>query len=288
MKEKILDKLAVFLLKESFTIKRLTRTCFDALARKGHTILLIKILEDANSITQGYAEEMKKIASYVSGSPIMLSVKAGNKLDDNVVYSRFGVYTLNFNTFKNSVHNKLPFIKRSQAGLTACLKSKKLKEKREQLGISLNSLSKKMGVSARMVSRYEDHDSEVTLNKAFKLYDIFGRDVFNKVDIFRPDMELGIDNKSDLTRHYSELGFDAAQTRKAPFDIIAKREKEIILTEVGDKRRPDMSSISKLIDADNLVIFDKKKPKDIPAITKKEFMDFEKARELIKFLKEFS
>ena len=38
---------------------------------------------------------------------------------------------------------------------------------------------------------------------------------------------------------------------------------------------------------DNLVIFNKKKPKDVPAITKKEFLEFEKANQLIKFLKEF-
>jgi hypothetical protein len=42
-----------------------------------------------------------------------------------------------------------------------------------------------------------------------------------------------------------------------------------------------------LLDAERLTIYKKKKPKDIPALTKKEFMEFEKASELIKFLKEF-
>ncbi len=287
MKENLLDKLAVFLLKEGFTIKRLTRTCFDALARKNDTILLIKLLEDANSIGPEFAEEMKKISSYVNGSPIILSEKAGNRLEDNVVYSRFDVYTLNLNTFKASIHNKYPFIKSSQAGLTASVIGKKLKEKREELGLSLSNISKKIGVSARMVSKYEDGNSEITLNKAFKIYDIFGHEVFNKIDIFSVDSHMDIDRKSDLTKHFSDLGFNAAETKRVPFDIIAKRGKEIILTEVGDKRRPDSDSISKLVDADNLVIFNKKKPKDIPAMTKKEFMDFEKANELIKFLKEF-
>ena len=48
MKETLLDKVNIFLLKKGFTIKNLTRTCFDILARKGSQILLIKILEDAN------------------------------------------------------------------------------------------------------------------------------------------------------------------------------------------------------------------------------------------------
>ena len=33
--------------------------------------------------------------------------------------------------------------------------------------------------------------------------------------------------------------------------------------------------------------YKKKKPKGVAALTKKEFMDFEKANELIKFLKEY-
>ena len=66
-----------------------------------------------------------------------------------------------------------------------------------------------------------------------------------------------------------------------------EEDDELILTEVGDKARPDFSSLSKLLDADNLVIFKDKRPKNIPAVTKEEFLEFEKANQLIKFLKEF-
>ena len=83
------------------------------------------------------------------------------------------------------------------------------------------------------------------------------------------------------------MGFEASDAKKSPFDIIARKDNELILTEVGDKTRPDFSSLSKLLDADNLVIFKKKKPKDVPAVTKEEFLEFEKANQLIKFLKEF-
>ena len=75
-------------------------------------------------------------------------------------------------------------------------------------------------------------------------------------------------------------------TKKVPFDVMAKKEKELILTKVGDDVG-QLKSLSKLIDADKLVIFKKKKPKDVPALTKEEFMEFEKAKELVKFLKEF-
>ena len=138
-----------------------------------------------------------------------------------------------------------------------------------------------------MVQRYESGESEVTVGKALKLHRLLGPSVFDKINIFDYSKELIHGGKSDVSKKYSELGFDALETKNVPFDIVAKKGKELIFTEIGDKTRSELNSLSKLVDADSLVIFKEKKPKGIPAVTKKEFMEFEKARELIKFLKEF-
>ncbi len=287
MKQTLLEKVNSFLLKKGFTVKNLTRTCFDILSRKSNQILLIKVLEDANSISREYSEEMISVASYINASPLIITEKAGSKLDDNIVYSRFNIYTLNFNTFSNCVNNRFPFIKRSQAGLTASIVGKKFREKREEFGYSLNALSKKIGVTSRMIMKYESKNSEVTINRAMKIYDLFGDKVFNEIDVFVNSEHPESKFETEVTKKYIELGFDATETKKTPFDIIAKKDKELIFTEVSDNFNPEMQSLSKLLDADNLVIFQKKKPKNIPSLTKEEFLDFEKATELVKFLKEF-
>ncbi|MBI1935751.1 helix-turn-helix domain-containing protein [Candidatus Woesearchaeota archaeon] len=287
MKQTLLDKINILLLKKGFTIKNLSRACFDILARKDEQILLMKVLEDANSISKDYAEEMDAVASYLGSSPLIIADKAGSMLDDNIVYSRFGIYTLNFRTFVSCIGQKYPFIRRSRAGLTASVIGKKLREKREGIGFSLNSLSKELGVTSRMVMKYESGDSEVTISRAMKIYDIFGQHVFNEINVFGRSKGPESRFETEVSRKYVELGFDATETRKTPFDIIARKDREIILTEVSDKVNPQMQSLSKLLEADNLVIFKKKKPKNIPAMTEKEFMDFEKANELVKFLKEY-
>ena len=287
MKQTLLDKVSIFLLRKGFTLKNLTRTCFDILARRNEQILLIKVLEDANSISRQYSEEMITVASYINASPLIIAEKAGSKLEDNIVYSRFDIYTLNLDTFANSIHNRFPFIRRSKAGLTASVSGKKLRERREELGFSLNALSKKVGVTSRMMIKYENENSDITINRAMKLYNLFGHDVFNEVNVFVNSMQPQSRFETEVSRKYVELGFEATETRKTPFDIIAKKDGEIILTEVSDKVNPQMQSLSKLLEADNLVIFKKKKPKDMPSMTKQEFMDFEKANELVKFLREF-
>lgn len=290
MKQSLLEKTSIYLLKTGYTLKSLTRTCFDIVARKEGQILLIKVLEDANSISEEYAKEMQRISSYIGGSPAVIAEKAAVKLEDNVVYSRFGIHTLNYNTFCSCIGNRMPFIMRDRAGLKAKIAPDVLKEKIEEKGFSLAALAKKLGVSRKMIQRYEEGKADITINKAHRLYNILGPSVFEKINIFSvANISRAAEGKTDVAKKYSNLGFEAAETKKAPFDVIAKREKEIILTEIGDKTNPQLKPLSKLIDADKLVIFRNKKPKekDIPALTKKEFLEFDKAKELIKFLKEF-
>ena len=287
MKQKLLDKLSAFLFGKGFVLKSLSRSCFDILARSKGQVLLIKILEDANSISRAYTEEMASVAFYLNASALIISEKAGAKLEYNVVYSRFSIHTLNFRTFVNCIENKFPFIKRSHAGLTVSVIGRKLKEKREEFGYSLNALSKKIGVTSRMVVKYESENSEMTVDRAMKLYDLFGYGVFNEINIFSRHEKAKGRFESEVSRKYAMLGFDAADTKKAPFDVIARKDDDLILTEVSDKVNPQLESLSKLLEADNLVIFNKKKPKNVPSMTKEEFMDFEKANELVRFLKEF-
>jgi putative transcriptional regulator len=284
MKPHLLDELGISLLKAGYVVKRLSHSCFDLVARRDAQLFVVKVLEDANAITPQDAQEMMRLSSYLSASPIVIADKAGDRLQDNVVYHRFGIYTLNKSTFCQAINDRLPILMRTQAGFTAHLHGKLLREQREKSNMSLQSLSRKVGVSRRMIQRYEQEGADITLNKAARIYDIFGPEVFEKVSILKHYAAQPADQGSALTKKYVQLGFEASAAKKVPFDIIAKSKKDIILTGVGDKPRQDLQSLSKLIDADNLFIFNKKKPKGVPALTRKEFLEFEKAAELVKFL----
>ncbi len=287
MKRSLMEETGVMLLRHGFTVKSLTRNCFDLVARKETTILLIKVLEDANSITQEYAEAMKRLSSYIDAAPMIVAEKAGAYLEEGVVYLRFGVYTLNRETLGSSLDSQMPFMMSSKAGLTASVIGERLRQKREEEGYSPGELSRKVGVSKRMIGRYESGLSDVSLNKARNLYKEFGSGIFEKIDVFAINRSSDSLKKSEIARKYGSLGFEAADTKKVPFDVVAKKEKEIIFTEVGDKTSPQLLPLQKLIEAKTLVIFSRKKPKEVPAITKEDFLEFESAQEILKFLKEF-
>ena len=74
---------------------------------------------------------------------------------------------------------------------------------------------------------------------------------------------------------------------KTALKIASKKYNEIIVTKVGDKFNENLIRLADILGVDDLVIFEKKKPKDIPSIKKDEFLELEKAKELIKVVKEF-
>jgi predicted transcriptional regulator len=287
MREDLLEETSLLLLRHGFIVKTL-KGAFDLVARDSERIILLKVLEDANSLSEFQSGEIRKVASCLRVPLLIVSNKAGNPLDDNVIYSRCGIYTLNLLTFRRCIEDQLPIIRKSRAGLTAKINSEKLRAERASLGISINELSKRLGVSRSMAQKYENGNSEITLAKAAKMYKLFGESVFEKENILRGTEGTEIQGgKSVLAKKYGRLGFTAVETRKVPFDMIAKKERSIILTKIGDKPSPVISNLSKLIGAGRLAIFEKEKPKNMPALTKKEFLDFEEGSELLKFIKEF-
>ncbi|MBI2144309.1 helix-turn-helix domain-containing protein [Candidatus Woesearchaeota archaeon] len=299
MKRSLMDDVSVLLLRHGYTVKTLTGSSFDMVARKDARVLLVKVLEDANSISDEYAASMKSLSSCIGASPVIVAEKAGHALEEGVVYLRSGVYTCNHSTFGSCLENQFPIVISTKAGFTASVIGEKLRKQREERGYSLGIIARKVGVSKRMIAKYESNKADISLRGAIALNRLFGDGIFNKVDVFAVANETASSRPSLIARKYDELGFRAADTKKAPFDVVAKLEKELILTDVKGRsfRKPNqhLESMQQLLDADALVIFDKEMEssyqrrgrKKLPALQKRDFMKIESAGELIKFLKEF-
>lgn len=293
MKPSLMDEVGVLLLRHGYTVRTLKGSSFDIVARKESRVLLIKVLEDANSISGEYASSMKSLSSCIDASPIIIAEKAGHALEDGVVYSRSGLYTCNYSTFSSCLENRFPIIISTKAGFAASVIGERLRQQREEKGYSLGAISRKVGVSKRMIAKYEANSADVTLRSAIALNRLFGSGIFSKVDVFGVARETAAGKPSVIARKYDELGFRAADTRKAPFDVVAKLERELILTDVSkDKANPQLESMRQLLGADALVILNNnsqrdKNKKKLPSLQKRDFLDFDSAKELIRFLREF-
>ncbi len=278
-----IDELSLFLLKQGFLVKT-TRGCLDVLARKGSLVLLLKILKDANSIVKEHAIAMRNSASLLSASPLI--IVEDERFSDGVVYTRFGICAVTFSTLARALGDVMPYIASERAGLTVRIIGACLHELRQQSEISLKMISEHLGISPRMVLKYEQESADVSLHRVSRLYDLFGSRIFRGINIFDQHVEPGERNPSGVSLKYEELGFTARETERAPFDVVARSHDKIILTNVGDRWHRDLTAIADLLEVDELIIFDHKRPKDIAAIHKQEFMGLERARDLFKILHE--
>ena len=280
-----LDDASLLLVRQGFMVKSL-HGCFNLLARKGSLIFLLKVLGDANSVPQSAAQEMQRIAASIRAVPLLLAEKAGMPLEDTVVYQRYGVLTLTLPGFESVLGHRRLYLQSGKSGITVSLRADQLKQRREAEGYSLADLSRVLHVSRQMVGQYEADQSSVSLQRAEKLYDLFGPEVFEPIGFEIPETPLR-SCTSEIGQKYSALGFEAIETKQTLFDLLAKKEQEIIITRVGNAFDKDAQALSHLLAADNLLIFERKKPKaETPMIAKDEFLELETSKELLKLIKE--
>ena len=91
---------------------------FDIVARKDLVILLLKTFLNIDSINEHNSHEMKQLSNIFLASPIIIGEKSRNGLlEDGVIYERYDIPTISFNTLKNMIlYNVHPEILADRGG----------------------------------------------------------------------------------------------------------------------------------------------------------------------------
>lgn len=292
--QELIASTARLLKNHGYAVTILVRHCFDIVAQKDDQKVMVKVLTNANAFSNKYVHELQHICHYMKAAPLIVAGHAGAPLEEGVVYSRLGLFVVSLDTLRNSLKQQAPLVLSTNAGLSISINKDKLRELREEKGLSLQQLAMKLGVSRRMIAKYEQSASEVTLHRASRLFQVFGNDVFHPIDLFdghhnyRKDYVK--DMTSPLTSKYFQLGFHAFHTNHSPFDIIARNEEHVIFTGVGDKHKPRLHELSQELGVNSLFIFNRKRPsvpEEVPLLSRTEFMRFHQYGELMDFLREF-
>ncbi len=258
---KILDK-------AGYVVTDLVETkprCFDIVARKGDSIILIKVLYNIDSFKPEMAKEMVIIAKMLNASPIVVGERyKADYLERGVVYTRYNIPVVNTATFYDFiVDNILPLVYSAPGGYYVKLNSEKIRKARENLGISTGELAKMLGVSRRTVKMYED-GIDTNIENAIKLSEILKENVVKEIDIlnFIRDIDLNLDefereqefkeNETEILSKLQCIGMDVVTVKHAPFDAISKAEDISVLT--GIKQVREISKRINLIGKINKII----------------------------------
>jgi putative transcriptional regulator len=237
---------------------------FDLAARKGDLLLLLKILSNIDGLNERTALEIRRLAKYLIGSPLLVGEKTRDQyLERGAVYFRYDIPTLNLPTLADClIENALPLVYAAHGGLYVCIDGPRIRNLRLKLGISLGALASELGVSRRTVSKYETESMDTSIDVALKLEEIFQEELIIPVDPFQHGrLEEGIEKvTNNILLRLLDIGFQVFPTAQAPFNAIMRDNSLVVLTGISRysdsmlKRARLMSSLSAVAKAHSAVI----------------------------------
>ncbi len=243
--------------------------CFDLVARRDDTLLIVKVLQNVDALNKETAHELLGISRILEGSPIVVGDRSGTgPLKDGVLYTRFGVPILSRRTLADFLEEGVPpFLFSAPGGLYARLDTEALRRLRDEREVSLGTLADMAGVTRRTIQMYLE-GMAATMDVAMRLESFLNESLVLPVDPFgflparaaeeAPDPRLGRFER-ELFARLQRLGYAVLPTARSPFDALSSKEATTLLTGVGDadsaldRKAEVVSNISRVVEKDSVM-----------------------------------
>ncbi len=276
---------------------------FDMIARRDETILIIKVLLNADSLRSEMAQEMKLLAYQFKGAPLIICQKTGaGENMRGVIYSRHGVPVISIETFWDLVVEETPpMVFVAPGGFYVKINGEKLRKLREQMGISLGELARNVGVSRKSIQLYESGMS-ATVDVALRIEEFMNAELIEPIDLFHFSDFSDVNSTfskiifEDVYRRLVDMGYDVFLTLKCPFEALSRDEEDLMLTGFENSenalkyKTTNIRIFSEILNKRGFVVISETKLEDyngVAIIKKKEIMSYTK-EELKKVVEERS
>ena len=247
-------------------------SCFDFVARREQQIAFVKAHSDIGNIYERDARGLATLAKLFSGSSMLICEKTRERpLEDDTVYSRYGVGAFTLRTLEDSLLNNAgPLIEAGPGGYYAQLDGEAIRRKRLEKGLSIGKMAELMGVSRRALYGYEKGMAKASVSVAYKLEQGLGIPIVKPMNVFHFPGEVDsffaaarrIITESRLMqfviRKLLQFNFAVFQVGRAPFDFVARAPEDgtsILGAVVNDgdpsleARSEEIISVSKIVEA---------------------------------------
>jgi putative transcriptional regulator len=287
------------LLREAgFTVSQLCcsrPSCFDYVARRGTTLVVIRLQPDIGIFSLNDSQELKAVSESFSAATLVVGSENREKpLQDDTVYTRHDIVTVTPKTFENAVlHSAAPLIQANPGGYYVEIDGDALKFRRQELGLSVGEMAEMVGISRRTLYGYERGMAKASVTAAYKLVWTLGIPVARPVNILEKSRaqrkycilttarRVFAKNKLLLRIFKRFARWRVATFKKAPFDFVISVPEEDTMIVGGvtnrnerglDRRLDEILSVSRVVGARPIFITDGHEPagKDIPCISREE------------------
>ena len=233
--ERIVEKLS----DKGYEVALFRRNCFDIVARKKGSTLLVKVLLNVDSYHPDQANDLKKMAEVFSASPVIVGFRGRNfALKQGSVYERFGVPVVHPDTFENVLDGDVSLALSRKGSSMVRFDKDKLRKLRKMNEFSLECFSDKIGVSKKTLYLAERDGTvgEEILNSIESFFNVSLRKSF---DIFSwgsdVDMKSDLKDSIDFMVNTEKVGFTNFTFSRAPVNLVLRDPTELVLLDVTRK-----------------------------------------------------
>lgn len=223
---------------------------FDVVARRDEHLLIIKVLTNIDAFNERVAQEMRTLARFLEGTPLLIGERSGSgPLEQGVVYFHHGVHAVSLETVQDQLlQDAPPFVFAAPGGLYVKIEGDALKRIRAERELTLGTLAQQAGVSRRTIQMYEQ-GMRATLDSALRLEEFLDSPIVEPIDPLRKLEMDDEDGASEFDRSLFGLlerqifemlegvGFQIVPTGKSPFTALSRQAHDLILTGINEEDR---------------------------------------------------
>ncbi len=296
---------AIALLKENgFAVDSFlhSNACFDLVAKRPDLTLVVKVFNNIDAMREEHAAELRKIASLFNATVLILGEKSkAFALSNGVLYERYGLAALNIDSFKGLLAERFPSVRYFKGKSIVELDKEKLRQRRKQLGLTLEQLAAQIDSTIESVHRYEKGAS-ASLAAAEKLEDALSTNLIKKIDLFAAEKPSEREIKEMYHEHIDDkalaqvhdLGISITLFKHAPFKAYSNAAEGLLIGKAGQKieikrKAIDLRKTKKVFKVLPFIIAKDKKVKrfeQIPIIAEEELSTLSKFRDLMQLIRE--
>ncbi len=304
MREILLLKTAALLKEHGFAVESFAHSnaCFDIVAKRPDMTLVLKVFNNIDALREEHAAELRKIAAVFNATVLIIGEKSkAFSLKKGVLYERLGLTALNLQSLGELLKEHFPSVKYFKGKSIVELDSGKLREKRKELGLTLQQLASKIDSTVESVHRYEK-GATTSLNTAEKLEDILNASLVKKINLFE-EQKIEREKEKQLFEESFEdsalekvhdLGVKVAVFKHAPFKAVAHPSDSLVIGKATTrqgiaKKAEELAKTKEAFKRKSLIIsqeFKYRHVADIPIVAEEELESLSKFKDLMKLIKE--
>ncbi len=209
------------------------RSCFDIVAKRKGNMMLLKIVENIDSIDDKTAKSIATLNDFFGTSAFAVgSGYKGGRLSEGIAFSRHGISCISLETMGHVMDGEAPANAERFLGAKYKIDGGILAAARRKRGMSMHELSEATGISVNSIYRYENQSTYVSLGNWRKLEHFFGSDI-------RTVREY---NQSASEHHEvprskgSDSGIGMLEMESGPFKMIGKMKFRYEAGQITDRK----------------------------------------------------